>query len=358
MTERKITLEEAINEAIDISMQQDHLVFIIGEGVPDPKAIFGTTKNLREKYGAKRVMDMPISENGLTGVCIGAAIMGLKPIITHQRIDFSLYAMDQIVNNAAKWHYLFNGEVKVPLVIRLIIGRGWGQGVQHSQNLQALFSHVPGLKVVMPSTPHDAKGLLISSIEDNNPVIYIEHRWLHNLRDYVPEGRYTVPIGKCNAIKEGADITIASTSYMTMESLRATEMLNQLGVYPEIIDIRTLKPLDEATIISSVRKTSRLLVADLGWRAGGFAAEVVSTVVEKAFGSLKSAPQRVTSPDFPAPATPALANYYYPLSTDLGHKVLEMLGKPKKYFDRLSDLGKKYTQISLDQPDPLFTGPF
>ena len=193
---REIKYFGAIREALDQSMQEDANIFIIGEGVPDPKGIFGTTSGLREKYGEKRVLDMPVSENALTGVCIGAALTGLRPVLMHQRVDFSLLSMDQIINNAAKWHYMFGGQLKVPLVIRMIIGRGWGQGAQHSQNLQALFSHIPGLKVVMPSTAYDAKGLLISSIKDNNPVIFLEHRWLHNISGFVPEESYTIPIGK------------------------------------------------------------------------------------------------------------------------------------------------------------------
>jgi len=193
---REIKYFGAIREALDQSMQEDANIFIIGEGVPDPKGIFGTTSGLREKYGEKRVLDMPVSENALTGVCIGAALTGLRPVLMHQRVDFSLLSMDQIINNAAKWHYMFGGQLKVPLVIRMIIGRGWGQGAQHSQNLQALFSHIPGLKVVMPSTAYDAKGLLISSIKDNNPVIFLEHRWLHNISGFVPEESYTIQKGK------------------------------------------------------------------------------------------------------------------------------------------------------------------
>ena len=174
---REIKFGEAIREAIDICMRDDKSVFIIGEGVPDPRGIFGSTLGLKEKYGGDRVLDMPLSENGMTGVCIGAALKGMRPIMTHQRMDFALLSMDEIINNAAKWHYMFGGKINIPLVVRMIIGRGWGQGAQHSQNLQALFAHIPGLNVIMPTTPYDVKGLLISSVENNNPVIFIEHRW-------------------------------------------------------------------------------------------------------------------------------------------------------------------------------------
>ena len=208
---REITYAEAIAEAISQSMEKDPSVFIIGEGVPDPKAIFGTTKGLVEKYGSDRVLDMPVSENALTGVCIGTALRGMRPIMVHQRLDFVLLAMDQIVNNSAKWHYMFGGQTSVPFVVRAVIGMGWGQGAQHSQNIQAIFTHIPGLKVVMPATPYDAKGLLISSIQDNNPVIFIEHRWLHHIRGHVPTEVYNVPIGKAEIIK-GSENYVHSVS--------------------------------------------------------------------------------------------------------------------------------------------------
>jgi|TARA_B100001971_G_C18244866_1_gene573519 pyruvate dehydrogenase E1 component beta subunit len=356
--ERRITYAESIHEALDQSMEECPSVFVIGEGVPDPKGIFGTTLGLKEKYG-KRVLDMPISENGMTGVCIGAALTGMKPILIHQRIDFSLMAIDQLINNAAKWHYMFGGQSKVPLVIRLIIGRGWGQGAQHSQNLQALFAHIPGLKVVMPSTAYDAKGLLISSIEDNNPVVFIEHRWLHNTSGLVPTEYYKVPIGKAKIVQEGNDLTIATTSFMTIEAIRAAKFLKCAGINPEIVDLRTLKPLDEGAIIDSVKKTGRLLVLDLGYSTGGFAGEVIAGVVGKVFEKLKSAPKRITLPDIPTPTTLALTKHYYPTHVNIIKEVFRMLGhSEKKLNDFLlsnkidGDLG------SSDVPDKSFTGPF
>jgi len=356
---KELTYAEAIKDALDIMMGKDENIFLIGEGVPDPKSIFGTTKGLKEKYGEKRVLDMPLSENALTGVCIGASIAGLRPVMIHQRIDFSLYSMDQIVNNAAKWCYMFNGAYKVPLVIRMIIGRGWGQGPQHSQNLQNLFAQVPGLKVVMPTTPYDAKGLLIASIEDNNPVIFIEHRWLHNLKGFVPEGYYRIPLSEPEVIKKGKDITIVSTSYMVLESIKATEILNKINIFPEIIDLRTLTPLNDSKLIESVKKTNHLLVCDLGCKTGGFAGEIITRVIEKSFESLKSSPQRITSPDHPVPSTPALANYYYPLSIDIIKSVLKILNKSQRDFQLAEELYKeKYKDVSLDQPDPTFEGPF
>lgn len=349
--ERQLRYTEAIREALDIAMDADPSVFVIGEGVPDPKGIFGTTSGLEQKYGSSRVLDMPLSENGLTGVCIGTCMLGFRPVMTHQRIDFILLALDQIANNAAKWHYMFDGKKSIPLVIRLVVGRGWGQGAQHSQSLQALFAHIPGLKVVMPATAYDAKGLLIASIEDDNPVIFIEHRWLHGISGFVPAGHYTVPLGKGNVVREGKDVTIASTSYMTLEAIRAADMLKSHGIFPDVVDIRSLKPLDADLIVSSVKKTGRLLVLDTGWTFNGFSAEVMAMVAERAFSALRSTPVRIALPDVPTPSTPALANAFYPTHVDVARAVLSMLGRTDVHVT---------VDMSLpsDIPDASFRGPF
>jgi len=349
---RTLTYAQAICEATEQAMLEDSSVFIIGEGVPDPKGIFGTTNGLLEIFGPKRVLDMPVSENGLTGMCIGAALTGLRPILTHQRIDFSLLSLDQIINNAAKWYYMFGGQLSVPLVIRMVIGRGWGQGAQHSQNLQALFAHIPGLKVVMPSNAYDAKGMLIAAIKDNNPVIYIEHRWLHNTIDYVPKEIYEVPIGKSKVICEGKDITIASTSFMTLEAIKVAKYLEQEGVSVEIVDIRTLRPLDDESIINSVKKTKRLLVLDSGYYTGGFAGEIISRVTEKAFSFMDVAPQRITLPDIPTPSSPGLTKYYYPHYTEMIKTVLRMVEREDIKIPSIDEA------VPLDVPDKSFTGPF
>jgi pyruvate dehydrogenase E1 component beta subunit len=353
MGNRVIKYFDAIREATDLTMQNDPSVFVIGLGVPDPKGIFGTTLGLQEKYGTGRVMDMPCSENGMTGVAIGSALVGMRPILTHQRVDFALLSMEQIVNQAAKWHYMFAGQMKVPLVIRLIIGRGWGQGPQHSQSLESWFAHIPGLKVVMPTTPYDAKGLLIASIEDNNPVIFLEHRWLHNISGYVPEEMYRVPIGKSKILRKGRDITLVATSYMTLEALRAQEYLNELGIEVEVIDLRTLRPLDDRRIISSVKKTGRLLVCDTGWTSCGISSEIIARVTEKGFLYLTDPPQRLGLPDVPTPTSPALSNYYYPQAESIIRTVLKMLKKkvPMKSIPKLHD-------GPLDVPDMSFSGPF
>ena len=348
---RKIKYVEALREALDYCLASDKRVFVIGEGVPDPKAIFGTTTGLLEKYGKNRVLDMPLSENGLTGVCIGAALTGLRPVLIHQRIDFSLLALDQVINNAAKWHYMFGGKNSVPLVIRMVIGMGWGQGAQHSQNLQALYAHIPGLKVVMPTTAYDAKGLLISSIQDNNPIIFIEHRWLHNLLDYVPEEPFTVPLGEGKIRREGNDCTLVATSYMVVEANKAADFLKNKGIGVEVIDLRTLKPLDENIIRTSIKKTGRLLAVDSGYYTGGFAGEIISRIAEKEFLSLRCAPERITLPDHPAPSSPGLAQYYYPRAKHIVEKIAVMMSRPDIIFEEDASL-------PLDVPDNSFTGPF
>ncbi len=351
---RELNYAQAILEATDQCMTEDSGVYIMGLGVTDPKGVFGTTLGLKDKHGEKRVLDMPVAENGMTGIAIGSALIGLRPIMTHQRIDFMLLSLDQIINNAAKWHYMFGGKLNVPLVIRLLIGRGWGQGPQHSQSLQALFAHIPGLKVVMPTTPYDAKGLLIAAVRDNNPVIYIEHRWLHGVFGPVPEESYEVPIGKARIVKQGDDVTIVSSSYMTLESMKAAEILLESGITAEVIDLRSLKPLDENTILNSVRKSGRLIVVDASWKTMGFSSEIITVVTEKLFASLKSAPQRITLPDVPTPTSPALAANYYPRAIHIVNAARISLGLEETTEELL---GIKQ-ELPLDVPDQAFKGPF
>lgn len=348
--DRQITYHQALCEAVRLMMQADERVFIFGEGVPDPKVIFGSTAGLQEEFGDERVFDMPLSENGMTGVAIGAALAGMRPVMTHQRIDFTLLAMDQIVNHAAKRHYTSAGTQAVPVTIRSIIGRGWGQGSQHSQSLHALYAHIPGLKVVMPTTAHDAKGLLIASIEDNNPVMFIEHRWLYNIVGHVPEGIYRVPLGEAKVFREGSDLTIVAVSFMVLEALRVAETLAKDGIHAEVVDVRTLRPLDTKTILDSVRKTGRVIVADTGWESVGFSAEIIALVAENLHGHLKVPPKRIGLPDCPAPTTPALANYYYPRAVHIVAAAREQLGLP---VDKSPE-----PQTLFDVPDASFTGPF
>lgn len=351
---RNLKFHQAINEAIDICMTEDPRVYLIGLGVPDPKGVFGTTLGLQEKHGSHRVMDMPTAENGMTGVAIGSALVGMRPIMVHQRMDFALLAMDQIVNNAAKWFYMYGGKNSVPIVIRLIIGRGWGQGAQHSQSLQAWFAHIPGLKVVMPVTPYDVKGLLIASVEDNNPIIFIEHRWLHNTFGNVPAGIYRVPLGKARIARTGADATVVATSHMVIEALQAAQILSEVGVDLEVIDVRTVRPLDVDTIVESVTKTGHLLVADTGWKIGGFSAEIVSQVTELAFDSLKTSPKRLALSDCPIPTSQVLSKLCYPRAIDIVNEVCEMLDVSNSQIQIPSEI----SSIPLDIPNSSFAGPF
>lgn len=353
---RELTFAQAIREATDQCLAADPSVFVMGLGVDDPKAIFGTTEGLKEKYGAGRVFDVPVSENALTGAALGAATMGMRPILTHQRVDFALLSLDQIINNAAKWHFMFGGKLKAPLVIRMIIGRGWGQGPQHSQSYQALFAHIPGLTVVMPSSPHDAKGLFVASVEYDGPVIFLEHRWLHGLKGPVPESCYREPLGKAKVVRSGKDLTIAAVSYMVFEAFRAAEALSRQGIEAEVIDLRTVQPLDRGTILESVRKTGRLIVADTGHASFGISAEIVATAVEQEMRSLKAPPRRIASPDFPAPTSVGAAKDYYPRSSDLARAALDLL--ERKDLAAVEELQAMQVRTPADVPDLSFTGPF
>jgi pyruvate/2-oxoglutarate/acetoin dehydrogenase E1 component len=350
---RILTFNKAINEALFQAMETDPNVICYGLGVPDPKGVFGTTLGLQEKFGPNRVFDMPTAENAMTGVAIGAALNGIRPVMVHQRLDFFLLAIDQLVNNAAKWHYMFGGQSSVPLTIRLILGRGWGQGPTHSQNLQAWFAHIPGLKVVMPSTAADAKGLLISSIFDDNPVIFLEHRWLHNLEGDVPEGDFRIPIGKAQKLKSGMDITIVSLSYMTIEALHAIEFLEKEGISCDLIDLRSVKPLDWEMVYTSVRKTGRLLVLDTGTSFGSIASEIISNVSMNCFSDLKQSAVRIALPDFPTPTSPALTKFFYKRAEEI---ILEV----GKMFEIEIDIHTLVNQRNFphDVPGNWFKGPF
>jgi len=334
-------------------MELDPNVICYGLGVPDPKGVFGTTIGLQEKYGADRVFDMPTAENGMLGVGIGAATTGLRPVMVSQRLDFFLLAMDQLVNNAAKWHYMFGGKASVPITIRLIIGRGWGQGPTHSQNLQAWFAHIPGLKVIMPTTPADVKGLLLSSIFDENPVVFLEHRWLFNQVGDVPEGDVRVPLGEPALIRQGGDVTIVSMSYMTIEALRAVDILNNQGISCDVIDLCTISPLNMEPIIKSLKKTGRLLCLDTGSAACSVSSEVIARTTETGWSWLKNAPRRLALPDIPTPTSAALTKSFYPQVNDIIREVCLLL---ERTFDAQSLLSGENT--AHDVPGEWFKGPF
>lgn len=309
---RQITYCEALKEAMYQEMERNESVFVYGIGVPDHKKIFGSTEGLLEKFGRGRCFDTPIAEDSMTGFGLGAAISGMRPVHVHIRVDFFLLAMNQIANMISNFHYASFGKLKVPLVMRAVIGRGWGQGFQHSKSLQSIFSHFPGLTVVMPTTPYDAKGLLISAIESENPVVVLEHRWLYWQEGQVPHDPFTIPFGKANILRRGKDITIVATSWMNVEAKAAAEVMARRGIEVEIVDPRTIYPLDEATIINSVKKTGRLIVADNDWLFCGFSAEVAAVVSQKCFGVLKSPIVRIGFAVAPCPTVRVLENEFYP----------------------------------------------
>jgi len=314
---REISYTEAIREAAEQIMEKDSRVFIIGQGCTSPWYVGKTCDGLLQKFGEKRVIDTPVSEAAITGTAIGAAMTGLRPILIHPRMDFLYLAMDQIINQAANWHYMFGGKVNVPLVIRGIINRGGEQAAQHSQAIQAIFGHIPGLKVVMPASPYDAKGLLISAIQDGNPVIYIDDRWLYEETGEVPEEIYTVPIGKGIVKKEGKDITVAAFSYMVKEAMKTAELLEKEGVSCEVIDLRSIKPWDKGLLFDSVRKTGKLVICDTGWQTGGISAQISADVSKNLFKELKAPIEIVALPDTPAPASRVLEKIYYPSAKNI-----------------------------------------
>jgi pyruvate dehydrogenase E1 component beta subunit len=309
---RLITYCDALNEAIIQEMERDSSIFIYGIGVPDHKKIFGSTVNILEKFGAERCFDTPIAEDSMTGLGLGAAINGLRPIHVHIRVDFLLLAMNQLANLISSFCYGTGSKIGVPLVVRAIVGRGWGQGYQHSKSLHATFAHIPGLKVICPTTPADAKGLMTAAIRDNNPVLIFEHRWLYWQTGEVPEESFEIPIGKGRVVRKGADITIVATSWMNVEALQAAEILGRNGVDMEIVDPRTISPLDEDIIVESVNKTGNCIVADNDWVYCGFSAEVAAMVSERCFCNLKSPVRRIGFVHTPCPTVRHLENKFYP----------------------------------------------
>lgn len=321
---RKATYCQAIKEAMVGEMERDQRVFVYGLGTPD-LGVFGSTVGLEEQFGSERCFDTPISEDSMVGFGLGAAINGLRPIHVHIRMDFLLLAMNQLANMVSSYRYLSGGKLDVPLVIRAVIGRGWGQGCQHSKSAYASFAHIPGLKLIMPTTAYDAKGLLTSAIRDNNPVICVEHRWLYWQEGQVPEESFTVPIGQANLLREGKDLTIVGISWMNVEAAKAAEILAKRGVSIEIVDPRTISPFNDELVVKSVNKTGRCIVADNDWLHCGFSAEVAARVSEKCFGKLKYPVKRIAFADTPCPTARHLENEFYPNAVKIIRLVEKML---------------------------------
>ena len=325
MSERELTMAEALNEALHGEMERAPGVFVVGEDIAQIGGLFQVTAGLLDKYGPQRVIDAPISEAGQVGAGVGAALVGCRPVVELQIADFVTLTMDQLVNHAAKWRYMSGGKVTVPFVLRGAVSSGIGMAGQHSQTLEAWFVHTPGLVVIMPSTPYDAKGLLTAAIRDDNPVVFLEKRLLYSRRGPVPEGDYTVPIGVADIKREGTDVTVACYSQGVHLALQAGRQLAEQGIELEIVDLRTLKPLDIETLGNSVRKTGRLVVVSEGARAGGVASEIVARIVDEAYDSLRTAPVRVTAKDTPIPYAAQLERAVMPQVDDLVAAVTGML---------------------------------
>lgn len=351
MQNKSIKYSEAINKALFYSMKKDKNLICYGLGITDPKNIFSTTTGLEKEFGKERVFDVPTSENALTGISIGAALNGTRSVVCHQRLDFFLLAMDQLVNSAAKWYYMFGSQVSVPITIRLIIGRGWGQGPTHSQNLQAWFNHIPGLKVVMPSSPEDAYNLLIASIFDPNPVVFLEHRWLHESIGPVRKKLKKLDEYGCKKIRSGKNITIISMSYLTVEAIKAAQYLKfYFNIEAEILDIRVIKPLDLKTILKSVSKTKKLILLDTGAEDGSIANDIIAKVYKKIFESLNIAPVNLSMPNIPEPTSYQLTKNFYVNAATIVKEVLKIFKINKK-------INLKSPSIH-DVPGDWFKGPF
>ena len=312
MSVREITFLEALNEALAQEMERNPNIIVMGEDVGVYGGVFGVTKGLYQKFGPDRVIDTPISEAGFIGAAIGAAAVGLKPVVELMFVDFFGVAMDQIYNQAAKMRYMSGGKLKVPIVIRTTIGAGLSAAAQHSQVLYSIFAHVPGLKIVVPSTPYDAKGLLIQALRDEDPVMFFEHKLLYGVRGPVPEEPYTIPFGKADVKREGTDVTIVALALMVHKALEAAEILKKEGISAEVIDPRTIVPLDKETILKSVRKTGRLVIVDEDYDRCGFASWIAAIAADEAFEYLNAPIKRVTTPTVPIPFSPVLERHILP----------------------------------------------
>jgi pyruvate dehydrogenase E1 component beta subunit len=322
---RRLKYNQAISEATVQCMQADPNVFVAGIGVKDPGGVFGTTEEANELF-PDRVFDIPNCENAFAGITIGAAAMGKRPLVVHPRNDFMFLATDQLINLAAKWKYMYQNGTSVPVVTRASIGRGFGQGATHSQSTHALFAHFPGLYVATPCFPADAKGLLVTALTGDVPVIILENRAVYNLEEHVPEEPYSIPFGKGRIVREGGDVTIVGASLMAYEALRAADILQQEhGISAEVIDPRSIRPLDTEIILNSIAKTHHLVVADTSWATYGFAAEVAAVAAEKGFADLMAPVRRVTLPDSPAPVSKPLEDAFHPTPRSIAQACLDVL---------------------------------
>lgn len=347
--DREISYADALLEGTVLEMRRDPSVVVMGLGVDDPKGMYGTTLSLHEEFGADRNFDTPLAEDAMTGVAIGAALSGLRPIHVHQRMDFLLLTMNQLINMAAKQSYMSAGTHRVPIVVRGIIGRSWGQGAQHSQAFHSYFMHVPGLKVFAPTTPFDAKGCMIAAIRDENPVILMEHRMLYNLRGLVPEDAYEVPFGQARRLTQGDDVTIVAVSHMVVEAVRASHALREANISAEVIDPVSLSPLDIDTISASVEKTRRLLIVDHSWTMCGAGAEIMAQAYEHLQGRVEFRARRMGYQPTPCPTTKPLENLFYPNTRTIALAAHELVHGSSEDWHVPGEEGEEITE---------FKGPF
>lgn len=330
----KRTFAQGINDALHQACALSEEVVVLGQLVDYKSGIFGTTTGLVERFGHDRVQDFPVAEALMTSCGIGAAVAGKRPVLVHQRLDFMLYSLDAIANWMSLWRFKSNGQSALPVTIRAIVGKGWGQGPQHSKSLHAWFAHLPGLKVAMPSTAYDAKGLLLESIFGEDPVLIVEHRSLFSMVDEVPDAPYRVRFGQAAVRRRGEDVTIAAVGMMVPLALRVADRLSKEGISAEVIDLRTVSPLDHATVCESVHKTRRLVAADPGWQSVGVAAEIVATVCEQVGDRLAARPIRVCLPDSHTPMSSSLEKEYYPDENRLLAEVRSLWGQAGNLFAR------------------------
>jgi pyruvate/2-oxoglutarate/acetoin dehydrogenase E1 component len=323
---REISYAEAVREAMVQEMERDQRVFLIGEDVGQYGGAFGVSFGMLEKFGPERIVDTPITELGIAGAATGAALIGMRPIAEIMFMDFMTLASEQLVNQAAKLRFMFGGHATVPMVLRTPAGSGTGAASHHSQSLENWFVHIPGLKVVMPSTPYDVKGLLVASIRDDNPVVFVEHKLLYKVKGPVPEEEYTIPLGSAEVKRAGRDLTIVALSIMVSRSLQAAEQLAAEGIEVEIVDPRTLKPLDLATIVQSVKKTGRVLIVHEAARTGGYGGELAALIAEsEAFGYLDAPIVRLAGRDMPIPYNRNLEKHTVPQVEDIVAKARELV---------------------------------
>lgn len=321
---RQLSYAKAILEATDQAMDLCSDVVVLGQLVDTKSGIFGTTTGLVDKYGSERVQDFPVAENLMTATAMGAALTGLRPLICHQRLDFMIYSLDAITNWLALWRFKSNGKSAMPVTIRTIVGRGWGQGPQHSKSLHAWFAHMPGLRVAIPSTAYDAKGLLLEALLGQSPSIFVEGRGLYSMTDHVPEEPYRLVFGQAVVRRAGQDVTLVAIGSMVPVALRAAAALEKEGIDVEVIDPRTLTPLDRQTICASALKTGRIVAADPAWHSFGAAAEIITTVVEEIGDKLKAKPVRITLPDSHTPMSMTLEEQYYPSDKSLVEAIRQL----------------------------------